>query len=226
MNIKILYEDDDIIVAIKPQGIPSQPDKTGDLDMLTMLSNQLSSHGENTYVGIVHRLDRPVGGVMIFSRNKTAEKRLSTAIQQNQYQKDYLAIVTGKLETRNGKLQNFLKKNGKNNTSSVVGEKIKDAKKAELNYEVLESKTDENEQWLSLVKIRLITGRHHQIRVQFAHMGAGIWGDKKYNASLVKKYEKTNIALWSHSISLYHPVTHKTMQFQASPTEYPFSLFF
>ncbi|NLK37618.1 MAG: RluA family pseudouridine synthase [Epulopiscium sp.] len=226
MKVTILYEDKDLVVAVKPFGMPSQPDKTGDMDILTYLEHSYKGSKYGEYVGLVHRLDRPVGGVMIFARNKKAEQKLAEEIRLNHVQKEYLTILTGKMPDRLGSLENYLLKNGKTNLSVVVPPHQKGAKKAQLNYTVLESKPQEPWEILSLVKIQLLTGRHHQIRVQCSHAGAGILGDRKYNKEASKAYDGNNIALWSYCLSFWHPFQKQQMCFEMLPKEPPFSLFF
>ena len=180
--MNVLYEDNHIIVAIKPVNVPSQEDKTGDKDMLTMIKEYIKEKYNkpgNVYIGLVHRLDRPVGGIMVFARTSKAASRLSE-------------------EVRN-----------KSNTSYVVKESKKGAKKAELNYEVLKYNHDDD---LSLVKIDLKTGRHHQIRVQFASRGHALYGDNKYHGR-----SNSNICLFAYQLSFVHPVTKEVMEFEEFP---------
>ncbi len=226
MLITVLYEDKDLVVVVKPFGMPSQPDKTGDMDLLSYLENKYKENKNGEYVGLIHRLDRPVGGIMVFARNKKSEQKLSEAIRMNHFHKEYLTILTGNIRNENGHLENYLLKNGKTNLSSVVSPNTKGAKKAELNYSVLESM--ECQPWgpLSLTKVQLITGRHHQIRVQFSNMGAGILGDRKYNSDCKGHTSPSNIALWSYGVSFFHPVKGQEMHFKFTPKEPPFSLFF
>ncbi len=226
MDISVLYEDEFMIVVVKPAGIPSQPDKTGDEDMMGALEKYFMKKGtKNAYVGLIHRLDRPVGGVMVFAKTKEADSLLSKAIQQNKVSKEYWAVLCGiPLETK-GRLRDFLWKDGKRNLSAVVAEKTKGAKEALLEYEVIKTVNHDIEGELSLVKIRLLTGRHHQIRVQFSHAGFGIWGDKKYNPAFMKKAGKTQVALWSAILSFRHPKNGKPLVFEVKPREYPFSIF-
>ncbi len=219
-KVKILYEDSDIIVCVKPQGMPSQSDKTRDMDMVNYLKNYLYEKEEMTeepYVAIVHRLDRPVGGVMVFARNQKAAANLSDQVQDGLMEKDYQAILTGELKEEEGVLIDYLVKDGKTNTSKVVPKGTKGAKKAELRYEVLDVLETE-EGLLTYVLIELVTGRHHQIRVQMASRGAGIWGDTKYN----KRFQKTKrvyrqIGLFSSRIAFTHPTTKERMVFKEEP---------
>ena len=172
--LKIIYEDNHIIVVEKPVNVPSQSDKTGDKDLLTMIKEYLKEkyhkQGE-AYLGLVHRLDRPVGGVMVYAKTSKAAARLSEQIRQKQFSKKYLVIVDGKMEQKQGILEDYLWKNERTNTSKVVEEGTKNAKYAKLKYEVLKYVPETN---LSVLKITLETGRHHQIRVQLSHAGHSI----------------------------------------------------
>lgn len=217
MEISVLYEDSELLVVIKPSGMPSQPDKTGDTDLLSFLENKYS---KSLY--LVHRLDRPVGGVMLFAKTKECAAFFSK--NEKSFVKEYAAVLTGKLENQLGTLEHYLLKNGKTNTSVVVSEKTKGAKKAILEYEVKKELPHETYGTLTYVKVNLLTGRHHQIRVQFSSIGAGIWGDKKYNTMFLKG-GLTQIALWSAKLCFLHPNTKQWMAFENVPHHEPFTLF-
>lgn len=217
--MEILYEDNDYIVCVKPPKVPSQPDKTGDKSMLDYLEE------EGKEVQLVHRLDRPVGGIMVFAKTKNTAANLSKQIQKKQLKKAYYAVVCGKPKEKEKTLQNFLLKNSKSNTSSVVKEMISNAKEAVLSYQLLNTIEEREYGQLSLLKVYLYTGRHHQIRVQLSHIGYGIWGDNKYNPLFVKKRGWYQIALWSGELSFYSAKEKKQLQFFKQPEEYPFSLF-
>ena len=179
-KLNVIYEDNHIIVVEKIVNVPSQQDKTGDIDMLTIIKAYLREKYNkpgNIYLGLVHRLDRPVGGVMVFAKTSKAAARLSEAVRTKQFEKMYLVIVDGKMEYNKGILEDYLLKNERTNLSQVVKENTKNAKYAKLEYEVIKYQEDIN---LSLVKVKLYTGRHHQIRVQFANSGHSIYGDQKY----------------------------------------------
>ncbi|MDO4392767.1 MAG: RNA pseudouridine synthase, partial [Clostridium sp.] len=181
INLKVIYEDNHIIVVEKPANIPSQGDKTGDLDMLTIIKAYLKEKYNkpgNVYLGLVHRLDRPVGGVMVFAKTSKAAARLSEQVREKVFKKKYLVIVNGKFEEKKGTLKDYLLKNERLNKSRVVEEGTKNSKYAELDYEVLKYDKEQN---LSLLKINLHTGRHHQIRVQLSSRDHSIYGDAKYN---------------------------------------------
>lgn len=209
--LKVLYEDNHIIVVIKPYNIPSQSDKTKDIDMLSLVKEYIKEKYQkpgNVYVGLVHRLDRPVGGIMVFAKTSKAASRLSESIRNKSFSKTYLAVVNGKFEKQNGILENYLWKDEALNMSKVVSKDKKGAKLARLTYEVLAEKND-----LSLVKINLETGRHHQIRVQFSNAGHSLYGDQKYGKDSMGK----QIALWAYRLEFKHPVKDEIMKFEALP---------
>ncbi|WP_304509420.1 RluA family pseudouridine synthase [Anaerotignum sp.] len=218
MEWKILFEDEAMLVARKPQGMPTQGDKTGDLDLLSALE-AYCGHS----LGLIHRLDRPVGGLLVFAKTKKAEASFAKQMQAGFLEKRYRAVLCGKLPEEKGTLVDYLKKNMRTNLSEVVSSKEKTGKKAVLHYEVLQAKKEENQD-LSYVEIRLETGRHHQIRVQTSHAGAPIWGDKKYNP-LFQKRGRTEIALWAFALKGYHPITNQPWYFEELPVEGIFQLF-
>ena len=211
--LKIIYEDNHIIVVEKPVNVPSQSDKTGDKDLLTMIKEYLKEkyhkQGE-AYLGLVHRLDRPVGGVMVYAKTSKAAARLSEQIRQKQFSKKYLVIVDGKMEQKQGILEDYLWKNERTNTSKVVEEGTKNSKYAKLKYEVLKYVPETN---LSVLKITLETGRHHQIRVQLSHAGHSIYGDQKYGS----RGKGKQIALWAYELSFIHPITKEKLNFTDMP---------
>ncbi len=215
MELEILHEDKDIIVVKKPFGVASQKDKLGTDDMTYHLSNYL---GENAYIGVVHRLDRPVSGVMVYAKNKEANSNLSEQIKNKQFEKKYIAVVCGVLEKDSGELSDYVIKNERLNISKVVHKNTPNAKCAILQYEVINHKEN-----LTFVKINLVTGRHHQIRVQFSNFGFPIWGDNKYNSDFVRGKGNTPIALCANELTFKHPRTNKRMEFTITPPyEYPF----
>ncbi len=217
-DLNILFEDDDMVVVVKPQGMPTQPDKTGDMDILTQLQ-QKTGHE----MGLLHRLDRPVGGVMVFAKTKQAETTIAKDMQQGIWQKYYMAVLCGSIQQKSGVWIDYLYKNARTNLSACVSKDKKGAKKAVLYYDVLEE-IEHNGEILSLVKIKLETGRHHQIRVQTSERGVPIWGDRKYAKNQYVPKE-ANIALWSDCLEGVHPITKKQMVFSYEPTEPPFCFF-
>lgn len=210
----IIYEDKNVIAVVKAPGEPSQPDKTGDRDIVTELSGHTS--GE---VFVVHRLDRPVGGVMVYAKNSSAAAYLTVSLKKPDAGKIYLAVVNGKPENESGDLTDFIVTDKRKNVSSVAAPKTKGAKEARLHYDVIEYNAENG---LSLLKIKLFTGRHHQIRVQLSAMGNPIWGDIKYNKNFQKA--KTFPALWSYILSVKIP--DKGMaEFKTYPEQAPFNIF-
>ena len=207
--MKVLFEDNQIIVVEKPFNISSQGDKTGDTDMLSMVKDYVKEKYNkpgNVYIGLVHRLDRPTGGVMVFARTSKAAGRLSDEIRERKIQKTYLAICNGKFDETKGTMKDYLWKDEKKNTSYVVKASKKNAKEAILDYEVL--KYDEKED-VSLVKIDLHTGRHHQIRVQFSSRMHALYGDTKYHG----KGGNAQLSLWAYKLSLIHPTTKEELTY-------------
>ncbi len=220
--IKILYEDNHLLVVEKPVNVPSQKDESNDADILTILKDDIKvryNKSGNVYLGLVHRLDRPVGGAMVFAKTSKAASRLSEQIRNHQFKKVYLAVLNGKPDTSSGRLNDYLLKNEKTNTVKVVNKSTPGAKEAILDYEVLKSADG-----LSLVRIRLHTGRSHQIRVQFSNVGYPLYGDQKYGADINKAGQQ--IALWSYEISLVHPTLKQEMPFKCNPPyKKPWSIF-
>lgn len=220
MKIDILYEDADILVCVKPYGMPVQGDKSRDTDMLTYLKNHIFEREkmeEEPYLAMVHRLDRPVGGVMVFAKNRSAAANLSDQVQDGTMIKFYQAVLTGELPDDYGTLTDYLLKDGKTNTTKVVDKGVKGAKKAVLDYEVLDvMETDDG--ILTYVLIQLVTGRHHQIRVQMASRNAGIYGDTKYNSKFMKVKKKyQQMALYSTRIEFEHPTSGEHLVFKQEP---------
>lgn len=212
-ELKVLYEDNHIIVVEKPVNIPSQGDKTGDEDMLTIIKKYLKEKYNkpgDVYLGLVHRLDRPTGGVMVFAKTSKAASRLSEQVREKVFCKKYLAIVDGKMETEKGTFKDFLLKNEKTNTSKVVSEGTKNAKEAVLDYEVIQYNDEIN---MSLVKVVLHTGRHHQIRVQFSSRNHSLSGDQKYGT----RGRGKGLALWAYYLSFDHPTKKEKMEFEDYP---------
>ena len=213
MNLKVIYEDNHIIVVEKTPNIPVQKDSSEDIDMLNLVKNYIKEKYNkpgNVYLGLVHRLDRPVGGVIVFAKTSKAASRLSNEVRENIFKKEYLAVVGGKFEKTKGILENYLYKDMKTNTSYVVDKNKKQAKLASLNYEVL--KYDEKQD-VSLLKINLHTGRHHQIRVQLSNIGHSIYGNQRYGRIGKNK----QIALWAYKLTILHPTRKEKMEFVSIP---------
>ncbi len=211
--MKIIYEDNHIIVVEKTPNIPSQADKTEDVDMLTLVKQYIKEKYNkpgNVYLGLVHRLDRPVGGIMIFAKTSKAASRLSNQVREKVFKKKYLAVVDGKIDEIQGTLEDYIYKDERNNISKVVKKEKKNAKLAKLDYEVLKYNEVKN---LSLVKIDLHTGRHHQIRLQLSHFGHSIFGDQKYG----HRGRGKQIALWAYELTILHPITKEKMTFKDLP---------
>ena len=208
-DVDILYEDNHIIVAVKPCNILSQSDSTNDIDMLTILKKYIKDKYNkpgNVYLGLVHRLDRPVGGIMVFARSSKAASRLSEMIKKHDFTKKYLAIVNGILDKKEGEFKDYLLKKEDGNT--IVTDKNK-GKLSILKYKVLDESKSNN---LTLVEIELLTGRHHQIRVQFASRGHSLYGDQRYGTR-----DNKQIALWEYKLEFKHPVKKELMSFSCLP---------
>ena len=200
--------------------MPSQEDATGDMDILTELKEYIRQKYEkpgNVYLGLLHRLDRPAGGVMVFARTSKAAARLSEAIKKGEVEKTYLAVLQKRPEKDSGDLTGYIIKDEKLNLSRMTDKNEPGAKEARLFYEVLGEK-----QGLTLAKIRLYTGRSHQIRVQFMSIGCPLFGDMRYG----KGEEKQQLALWSQSLSFLHPVKKEKITISSQPPNcYPWNLF-
>lgn len=222
MELKILYEDNDIIVVVKPPKVPSQPDKTGDEDMLSCIIK----HSKTAEIGLIHRLDRPVGGIMVFGKTKKSTDILNKCVADKTIEKTYYAVVCGDMKNKTGVLEDYLLKNQKLNLSKVVQKGTPNAKYALLEYEVISKIYDEKYKELNLVKISLKTGRHHQIRVQFSNNNTPLWGDNKYNDEFKRSRGWTQIALWSGGLKFNHPITKKEMDFEIKPEGEIFEKFY
>lgn len=220
--VDVLYEDNHIIVVLKPQNIPSQSDESGDLDMLSMVKNYIKEKYHkpgNAYVGLVHRLDRPTGGIMVFAKTSKSAKRLCEQIKTKDFQKKYLCILDGIPKMQTGTLIDYLKKDEKNNIVKIVPQSEMGAKKAELDYVILQKYQEK----YSLVEVLLKTGRSHQIRVQMSNLKTPLYGDVKYGYNK----EKSMLALWAYKLDFVHPVTKQIMHFKVCPPieQLPWSLF-
>jgi len=219
-ELPIIFEDNHIIVAIKAQNIPCCPDESGDSDLLTQIKESLrAKRGNptaNAFCGLVHRLDRVTGGVMVYAKTSKAASRLSEQIKSGEFNKKYLAVVVGEPKLRETTLVDFLLKNDVNNTVTVVPSATTGAKRAELHYKILNT-TASSTSRVSLIEVNLITGRSHQIRVQMANIGCPVFGDAKYGGDKLGK--GWNLALWAHELVFRHPTTGDMMRFIVNPPE-------
>lgn len=227
--LKVLYEDKDIIVVIKPVGVESQAAKKFAPDMISeirkhMVINKLCTPGKEPYVAVIHRLDKPVSGVMVYAKSKKAAAVLSEQVQNHKMEKIYGAVLCGKPVNNVDNLVDYLKKSVDGNYSQVVDKEEKDAKRAELSYEVVDT-VEVDDQVFSLVRIQLKTGRHHQIRVQFSSRGLPLYGDSRYNPSVEGCGAGGQLALCASSLAFNHPITGKRMQFSMKPVGGAFNKF-
>ncbi len=209
-KLNVLYEDNHIIVVEKKPNILSQGDITRDLDLLTMVKSYIKEKYNkpgNVYIGLVHRLDRPVGGIMVFARTSKAAKRLNEQIKNHEFKKSYLAVLDKVLNKDSGELVNYLYKDEKTKTSMIVDENYPNSKLSKLTYEVVGYFDDK-----TIVKINLITGRHHQIRLQFKNIGYPLYGDQLYGIK-----NKEQIRLFAYKLSFNHPITNERLEFKLLP---------
>lgn len=214
--INILYEDNHLLVVEKPINVPIQEDESKDLDFLSILKNDLKMRYQKpgkVYLGLIHRLDRPVGGVMVFAKTSKAASRLSEQVRTHQFEKIYHAVVMGKVD-KSGHFEDFLIKDREKNMVRVS----KNGKLAILDYELVAHKNG-----MSLVKIHLKTGRSHQIRVQFSSRNYPLYGDQRYNKNANVGEQ---IALYAGTLSFYHPITKEKLSFSLPlPNREPFKTF-
>lgn len=207
-NLNILYEDNHLIVVEKPYNMPVQEDSSKDLDLLNQIKKYLKEKYQkpgNVYVGLVHRLDRPVGGIMVFAKTSKAASRLSDAIRTHNFKKTYLAIVHGNPKHQE-KLIDKISKDEQTHNSYIDDV---NGKESILEYETLSYNFEED---LALVKINLETGRHHQIRLQMSNHGYPLYGDQRYGLK-----EKAQIALYAYKLEFTHPVTKENLVFKNLP---------
>ena len=220
MTLRILHEDEHVIVCYKPAGIATQTAKMGSQDMESLLKNYLyKKEKKMPYVAVIHRLDQPVEGILVFAKTPFAAKELNKGMQGAGFGKYYKAVLCGEPKQKKATLEDYLVKDGKTNTSRVCSKDEKEAKKAVLFYEVLKQENDK-----TLVQVKLETGRHHQIRVQMANMGCPIWGDTKYNSGENGDKSWKNIALCAYHLEFVHPKTKKKMTFEIEPEGAGFQL--
>ncbi|WP_236262208.1 MULTISPECIES: RluA family pseudouridine synthase [Erysipelothrix] len=218
--MKIFYEDNHIIVVEKKPNQPTQEDASNDYDLLSEVRDYIKvtyNKPGNVFVGLVHRLDRPVGGVMVFAKTSKAASRLSDQVRTHKLDKIYTAVIQGALEPQT--LRDYMLKNRKTNMSRVVSKNTPEAKYAEL---VILNSFYNAEHNLSTVTVSLITGRSHQIRVQFSSRNHPLWGDARYNPQAKAGQQ---IALWATTLTFEHPTTKERMTFEShTPDRYPFTL--
>lgn len=220
MNISILYEDNHLIVVEKPVNMPVQADDSRDLDLLTYVKQDIKERYNkpgNVYLALIHRLDRPVGGAIVFAKTSKAASRMADLLRKHEIKRTYLAITRGSVHQTEDRLIDYLWKDREKNEVFVVDKNKNGAKKAILDYKVLQTTSN-----LSLLKVQLQTGRSHQIRVQLQHLGYPLFGDQKYGAKINKHGEQ--IALWSHTLSFVHPVKKELVNITSDPPkQYPWN---
>ena len=205
-KLRVLYEDNHVIVVVKEKNVLSQADNTHDIDMLTIIKKYLKEKYNkpgNVYLGLVLRLDRPVSGIMVFAKTSKAASRLSDQVRKKEIKKTYMAVVKGIIKKDEDTFVDYLLKLDNGNTIVTTKDK---GKESVLTYKVLKRNYEKNE---TLVSIDLKTGRHHQIRVQFASRGYPLCGDQRYGKS-----DKTQIALCAYKLEFIHPTTKQLMKFE------------
>ena len=206
----VLYEDNHVLVAVKPPNMLSQGDQTGDTDLLTLLKEYIRIEYQkpgNVYLGLVHRLDRPVGGLMVFARTSKAAARLSEQMRRHEMGREYLCVALGEMPD-SFTLTDYLWKDPMKNMVTVCEADVKGSQLAVLHGRCIARREN-----TSLCALKLETGRKHQIRAQMSHAGAPLWGDNKYGGGMAGQ----QIALWGYKLTFSHPVTHRTMTFHAMP---------
>jgi 23S rRNA pseudouridine1911/1915/1917 synthase len=221
-RLEILYEDNHLLVVVKPVNIPVQGDASGDPDLLSLIKTDLKERYQKpgrVFTGLVHRLDRPVGGVMVFAKTSKAAARLAEQIRVREFKKLYYAVVRGVPAAVAGQLVDYLRKDPQTNTVQIVAATEPGAKQAVLEYRMLAADAE-----LSLVQINLLTGRPHQIRVQMAALGHPLYGDQKYGAKLNRPGEQ--LALWATYLAFKHPTKAEPLEFVSKPpAQYPWDRF-
>ena len=211
-RIPLLYEDNHLLVVVKPPNLPTQADDSKDADLLNLLKTYIAEKYNKpgkAYLGLVHRLDRPVGGVMVFARTSKAASRLCADFASHTQDRRYLAVLEGEMRKERA-LRDFLLKDPRSGMVRCVNAQTPGAKEARLVSRPLKS-----DNGLTLSEVQLFTGRAHQIRVQHAHAGLALWGDNRYGRGKPGQ----QIALWAYLLKLEHPVTHKSLEFCAPPPD-------
>ncbi|QOV19514.1 RNA pseudouridine synthase [Blautia liquoris] len=219
----ILWEDEDILVIRKHAGVPVQHSRAGQMDLEHLLLNYLalkkSQKKTIPYLAVIHRLDQPVEGILVFAKNSDSARKLNAQLAVGRIKKEYLAVTDHEPEKLEGTLDNYLVKCKGDNRSVVTQKDVPGAKRSILSYKTLE-KDKKSEKVLLLIFLK--TGRHHQIRVQMAHAKMPLCGDRKYN----KEYKDgENLALCAYKLTFFHPVTNKELKFQVSPENIVFHPF-
>ena len=218
--VEILHKNNDFIACIKPQGIPSQPDTSGCVDMTALLQEHLRQNGEKDDIFVVHRLDRATGGVMVYARNKSAAAEFSRLVaEKDAFEKHYLAIVSGSPEESSGTMTDYLYKDSAQKKAFIVKNERKGSKLASLDYEVMKA-IESNEKVFSLISIKLHTGRFHQIRAQLSSRGMPVYGDGKYGSR--EKAER--FALWASKISFKYKGKNYTFEQNPDMTQSPWDI--
>lgn len=219
MKAVIKYEDDAILVIHKPAGIATETARIGQADVVSELKNYLKAKGKGTYLGMIHRLDQPVEGLLVFAKTPEAAKALMKQLENGTLKKSYAALVPQIESDRDtqGELEDYLLKDARTNLSKVVAAGTQGAKKAKLGWKLLRNIETKGVQY-SLVEVEIFTGRHHQIRVQMSHAGMPLLGDSKYGNEASKKLTETvgirYTALLANRLRVIHPVTKEKMQFE------------
>ena len=219
--MNILFKNKDFIVCVKPQGIPSQPDPSGCVDMTALVSEELIKNGEKSDIFVVHRLDRSTGGLIIYARNKEAAAAFSRLVaEKDGFQKEYLAVISGMPENESGNMTDYLFKDSAQKKAFVVKSERKGAKLASLDFKTLQT-VSEDDKIFSLLRITLNTGRFHQIRAQLSSRGMPIYGDGKYGS----REKAPNFALWASKITFIYKG--KSYEFESAPdlSQKPWNLF-
>lgn len=223
--LEVIYEDRELIVVIKPVGMESQGSRGFESDMVSEIKRHIHNSSPTAgepYVGVIHRLDKPVSGIMVYAKTKNAAAVLSKQAADGRMKKKYLAVVCGKPVDKVDNFVDYLLKDGKTNLSRIVDKCINGGKLAELRFWELESREVEPYGELSLLEVELLTGRHHQIRVQMAGHGLPLWGDQKYNPAFggqkaPVRHVREHVALSSCELGFTHPVTGEHMIFSRKP---------
>ncbi len=243
MRTKIIYEDAHVLVCHKPAGLATQSGRVGQLDMVSELKKYLVSGQQSTmqqgknvsgatggartkagkvsepYLGVIHRLDQPVEGLLVFAKSKSAAANLTTQLSKGSLNKQYYALLCGKLCAKVGEIVDYLVKD--KDVACVSQKDAPEAKKAVLQYEIVKEMTTKSSETISLADIHIDTGRFHQIRVQMAHAGCPLLGDSKYgnehSFTISKELGIRNVALYAYKVEFLHPTTGKKLEFSIEP---------